>query len=92
MPTKLPRHTITETPKVREALDRLRGRGEPVSLPDLVVRGVDATLADLAGSDDEEARKAALRKRHVERLRSGDGIDVDAALWVREHGWTRVEG
>jgi hypothetical protein len=39
---------------------------------------------------DDEAQRAELRRQLVERLRTGEGIDVDAAYEVREHGWTHT--
>jgi Arc/MetJ-type ribon-helix-helix transcriptional regulator len=89
MPTKLPRHTITETPSVREALDELRRRGEPVSLPELVILGARGLVEDLDRREDQRAHDAALRERLVARLRSGEGLDLDAALAARDRGWTR---
>ncbi|HLN01129.1 MAG TPA: hypothetical protein VK335_17700 [Bryobacteraceae bacterium] len=88
MPTRHPRHSITETPPVREALDALRRRGERVRLDDLVIRGARERLQEMENSREEEARKAKLRQDLVERLRTGEGLDVDAAYEVREHGWT----
>jgi 2-keto-4-pentenoate hydratase len=72
---------------VHEALDALRSRGERIRLGDLVVRGALDRLQELESENEEEARKAELRRQLVERLRTGEGIDVDAAYEVREHGW-----
>jgi hypothetical protein len=88
VPTRRPRHSITETPPVREALDALRRRGERVRLDDLVIRGARERLLEMETSREEEARKAKLRQNLVERLRTGEGLDVDAAYEVSEHGWT----
>jgi hypothetical protein len=88
MPTKLRRHSITETPRVRDALEPLRRRGVPVELGDLVVRGAADRLREVEAEEPEEQRKARLRQRLVERLRTGKGIDIAAAYEVREHGWT----
>jgi hypothetical protein len=88
MPTRHPRHSITETPPVREALDDLRRRGERVRLGELVIRGARARLRELETEREEEARNRELRLQLVERLRTGEGLDVDAAYEVREHGWT----
>jgi len=72
---------------VREALDALRHRGERVRMGELVIRGARERLRELEAEREDEARKAELRRRLVERLRTGEGIDVDAAYEVREHGW-----
>jgi len=42
----------------------------------------------MENSREEDARKAKLRQSLVERLRTGEGLDVDAAYEVSEHGWT----
>ncbi|MHB1809053.1 MAG: hypothetical protein ACYCU0_07125 [Solirubrobacteraceae bacterium] len=44
-------------------------------------------LGELEATRDEEARKLELRRQLVERLHTGEGIDIDAAYEVREHGW-----
>ncbi len=72
---------------MREALDALRRRGEPVLMGDLVIRGARERLRELEAERDHEARKAELRRQLVERLHTGEGIDADAAYEVREHGW-----
>jgi hypothetical protein len=59
-----------------------------VKLDDLVVRGARDRLRELEVGRGEEAAKAALRRELIEQLRTGDGLDVDAAYEVRERGWT----
>jgi predicted short-subunit dehydrogenase-like oxidoreductase (DUF2520 family) len=86
MPTRHPRHSITETPAVREALDELRKRGVKVELGDLVARGARDRLCEHEAEQDEEGRRAELRQRLIRRLRTGEGIDVRAAYEVRELG------
>jgi hypothetical protein len=88
MPTRLPRHSVTETPPVRDALDELRRCGERIRLGDLVVRGARQRLAELQAERDDEAHKRKLRLQLIERLRTGEGLDAAAAYEVREHGWT----
>jgi hypothetical protein len=88
MPTRHPRHSITETPPVREALDALRCRGERVRLDELVIRGARERLREMNAANDQDARNAELRRQLVQRLRTGEGLDVDAAYEVRERGWT----
>jgi hypothetical protein len=88
VPTRHPRHSITETPPVREALDALRRRGERVRLDDLVIRGAHERLREIEVARGEETRNAELRRQLVEQLRTGDGLDADAAYEVRERGWT----
>jgi hypothetical protein len=88
MPTRHPRHSVTETPAVREALDELRRRDIKVELGDLVMRGARDRVREHDAADREERHRALLRARMVERLRTGEGIDLDALREVREHGWT----
>jgi hypothetical protein len=70
------------------ALAQLRRRGERIRLGDLVIRGARERLRELQDDRDEEARKLELRRDLVKRLRTGEGLDADAAYEVREHGWT----
>jgi hypothetical protein len=91
VPTTRKRHTITETPVVERALAPLRTRGVPIDLADLVVRGAEARLAELERQRADREGKRALRERFLERTRAGHGIDVDAALSVREQGWTAAQ-
>ncbi|HEY2437452.1 MAG TPA: hypothetical protein VGH93_09730 [Solirubrobacteraceae bacterium] len=88
MPTKYPRRSVTETPRVRAALDALRRRGERVRLGELVVRGASDRLREIEDEHGDEARKTQLRRQLVERLRTGRGLDADAAYEVRDSGWT----
>lgn len=88
IPTRLPRHSVTETPHVRAALDALRRRGERVRLDDLVILGARQRLRELDAAAVEEASNAELRRQLVDRLRSGEGLDAAAAYEVRERGWT----
>jgi hypothetical protein len=88
VPTRHPRHSITETPPVREALDALRRNGEHVRFDDLVIRGARERLREIELAREESARHTELRERLIERLRTAKGLDVDAAYEVRERGWT----
>ncbi len=72
---------------MREALDALRRRGERVRMGELVILGARERLRELEAEREDEDRKAELRRQLVERLRTGEGIDIDAAYEVREHGW-----
>lgn len=86
MPTRHPRHAVTETPRVRAALDELRSRGIDFTLGDLVVRGAEARLADSA----QERARRELRTRLAAALRDGThGLDPAALDEARERGWTR---
>jgi hypothetical protein len=86
VPTDLPRHTITETPPVREALDELRARmgGERIDYAELVILGARAKARQLP--DDEQAARAAAR-RLTARIRDRSlHLDVEAADKVKHLG------
>ncbi len=61
MPTTRPRHTITETPPVQEALDRLRAQmgSQKVDFAELVVLGAEVKEQRLQRESDaaREARE-----------------------------------
>ena len=88
MPTKLPRHSITETPAVQAALDELRREtgGAQVSLGELVILGAEEKARRLRA---ERAGERELLRRLADRVLEGDLlIDTDAAERVRRTGWT----
>ena len=89
VPTKRPRHTITEVGPVEEALDRVRAVQPDVDLRELIVLGADEVVRQAESERNHEASRAALRRRLVERTTAAGGVDGEAAAYVREHGWTR---
>jgi len=89
MPTVRPRHMITETPPVQEALDELRSKlnGERIDYAELVILGARAKARRLPdGGDTEEARQA--RREFAEWIRNGNGpmVDIAAADEVKHLG------
>lgn len=74
MPTKRPRHTITETVPVQEALDELRRElGEDrVELPELVIRGAKQKTRELRGRS-QSVQDARIRL--ARSIREGAGVD-----------------
>lgn len=70
MPTKHPRHAVTETPPVKEALDALRAElnGERPDLAELVVLGAETKLARLRS---EAGDRTKLLQSLVDDMRSG---------------------
>jgi hypothetical protein len=89
VPTVRPRHTITETPPVQEALDELRARlnGERIDFAELLVLGARAKARRLPeGGDSEKARRA--RGELAEWIRNGnpDMVDIAAAEEVKHLG------
>jgi hypothetical protein len=86
VPTVLPRHTITETARVRDALDELRSRmgDERIDYAELVVLGAQ-TKARRLPDDVKVAREAAGRLAEMIRRR-GIPADVRAADDVKRLG------
>jgi len=78
MPTKHRRHAVTETPRVKRALDPLRQemQSERLDLAELVVLGAEAKLARLRS---EAAPRTKLLKSLVDDMRSGK-IRLDPQL------------
>lgn len=78
MPTKHRRHAITETPRVKEALDPLRAElnGERLDLAELVVIGAETKLVRLRTEADHRSQ---LLRALVDDLRSGK-IHLDPQL------------
>lgn len=78
MPTTRPRHTVTETEPVQEALEELRTRldGERIDFAELVILGARAKVRRLPDRS-QRARKA--RDELAEWIRTGSGPDVDIA-------------
>jgi hypothetical protein len=87
MPTTKPRHMITETEPVRRVLDELRALqgGEPIRLPDLVIRGAEEKIRELR-AESGPARRA--REEIAGWIRSGRGpaVEVEAADEVKRLG------
>jgi hypothetical protein len=89
VPTTRPRHTITETPPVQEALDELRsrlGEGERIDFAELVTLGAQVKARRLS-ADDAAARAACKRLAEMVRTRSFPyEMDVAAADEVKHLG------
>ncbi len=90
VPTKHPRVSVTVTPPLREARERLRRRGVNASVAELALAGAHELLAVAEAQDADGQRRRELRQRLTQRLRSGDALDADALREVRESGWTRA--
>ncbi len=90
MPTTKPRHAVTETGAVAQALAELRAEpgGEDVPISELVVIGA-RTLAAEKRADREASH--ALRAALAERVLAGGPAlgDPAAADEVRRTGWAR---
>jgi hypothetical protein len=87
VPTTRPRHTITETPPVHEALDELRSKlnGDPIDFAELVILGARAKARRLP--DENEKTNQALEDV-AKWIRDGDGpkVDIAAAEEVKHLG------
>lgn len=86
MPTKHPRHAITETPELKVLLDELRDEAGTVRLNwgELVALGAREKLRSLRREDDESA---AIRREMADRIRRGEGSwDIEAADEVKRKG------
>jgi hypothetical protein len=57
---------------------------------ELAIAGAQVLLADTNARDEQQRKSAMLRKRLATRLRTGEGVDIDALAEVRHGGWTRV--
>jgi hypothetical protein len=90
VPTSYKRVSVTLTPPLQEARERLRRRGLAPSVGELAIAGAQVLLADADAQDDRQRTGAMLRKRLATRLRTGEGIDTDALAEVRRDGWTRA--
>ncbi len=87
MPTKHPRHAITETPALKAVLDRLRDQsGESrLNWGELVALGAEEKMRRMQ-SDRERA--SAIRKAAADEIRNGTAdADVAAADEVKRSGW-----
>lgn len=89
MPTKRPRHTITETGPVAEALERARSVAGSLDLKEIVVLGANAYADSELERQRSDERRAELRRRLLKRTLRPGAVDADAALEVREQGWVR---
>lgn len=89
VPTTRPRHTITETPPVQEALDELRaklGEGERIDFAELVALGARAKARRLR-ADERVTTEALKRLAEMVRTRSFPyEMDVAAAEEVKRLG------
>ena len=88
MPTTKPRHTITETGHVAEALDRARAVGVD-DIRELVILGAEAAVARATEGRQHDDRRRRMRERLAARLERGGAVDREAAREAREHGWAR---
>jgi hypothetical protein len=89
MPTKLRRHTITETYEVARALSQVRAVGETLDLKRLVILGAERLVEEHHSQEADEGRRAALRQRLLTRTLTAPGVDAEATQWAHEQAWQR---
>ena len=89
VPTKRPRHTITEVGPVEEALRRARHAEGDVDMRELIVLGAEAVVGRARERARTDERRAGARENAVRRLLSGAGIDAAAAHDARGGGFSR---
>jgi hypothetical protein len=91
MPTKHPRHAITETGEVAEALAALRAELGPrgFTLAELVVLGAQQRLFEIGL---ERRRSENARRLLADRIRNRTlpAVDVEAFEELRRSGWGRT--
>jgi hypothetical protein len=87
MPTARPRHTITETPPVHEALDELRAKlnGDQIDFAELIILGARAKARRLP-DQNRKARQARKELADWILTRSGPQMDLAAADEVKHLG------
>jgi hypothetical protein len=84
VPTTRPRHTITETPPVHAALERLRAhlREERIDFAELLILGADAKARRLRS---EQAEEEAAERRLAETARGGSAAGAVPAAGDDTH-------
>jgi hypothetical protein len=88
MPTRHPRHTITETPPVERALRRLRMHrgGAKIDFKELLILGAEEKAARLEREGDGARRHEALIEEFL-ALRADDRLDATVGLALHDRGW-----
>ncbi len=95
MPTRHKRVSVTLTPPLREARERLRQRGLAPSVGELAIAGARALLEDADADREQRRKEALLRKRLADRIRTRSlpyDVDVAAAAEVKRLGLSSKHG
>ncbi len=84
MPTKHPRHIVTEVGPVADAFAQARRIDPDVHVRDLVLLGAEAMVEREMRAEVDEERRAAAIEELIRMTTTGDGIDHEAAEYVHE--------
>ncbi len=84
VPTKHPRHIVTEVGPIAEAFARARRVKPDVHVRDLVLLGAEAVVEQAKRERGDDERRAAAIERLIALTTDPDGIDHAAALEVGE--------
>ena len=84
VPTKHPRHIVTEVGPVADAFARARRVRPNVHVRDLVLLGAEALVEQEAREQADEGRRAAAIERLIELSLDPDGFDRKAAVHVHD--------
>lgn len=84
VPTRHPRHIVTEVGPVADAFMRARRVRPDVHVRDLVVLGAEAMVEQARRAEVDEARRAEAIEELIRMTTTGDGIDHDAGIYVHE--------
>lgn len=89
LPTKRPRHTVTEVGLVESAFEDVRRLGLEPDPRDLMIRGAAELVSEITKARAGSERRRALGERLIQRATHPDGVDKAAAVWAHEESWAR---
>lgn len=84
VPTKHPRHIVTEVGPVADAFARARRVDPDVHIRDLVLLGAAALEERGKREAEAEERRDAAIERLIALTTTGDGIDEEAGIYVHD--------
>lgn len=84
MPTKHPRHIVTEVGPVAEAFAKARKVQPDVHVRDLVLLGAQALIERAERDEVDDERRAAAIEELIRMAQDPDAFDRDAGIHVHE--------
>lgn len=84
VPTKHPRHIVTEVGPVAEAFAKARKVRPDVHVRDLVLLGAEAVVARAEQAEADAQRRAEAIEELIRMTTTGDGIDHEAGIYVHD--------